>query len=377
LRQKLQKYQPDPECCFPLIVGGYVLDFYEAKAGASMDLKKLLADNKKKMDKRVLSVLPPRHANPEINQFYMMMRDYPERKGKGLRGTLCLLSCEMFRGDKKACLDTAAAIELFESWVLVHDDIEDGSDMRRGGRTLHRMHGIPLALNAGDAMNNRMWQLVLGNRTILGVDLTLRIADEFLFMINQTTEGQHIELSWTQNGRFDMKEKDYFCMCKKKTAWYTCICPLRLGGMIGKAPPRFLESLEDVGTDMGLAFQIQDDLLNLMGDEKKYGKEIFGDIREGKRTLALIHALANCGQKKRARLESIMKKPRKRLTEKDVRVVLETMEGCGSINYSRKKAAALACSARRKFDRATARVPDSSAKQTVKDLIDFVISREK
>ncbi len=342
-----------------------------------MDLRKLLLENKKRMDRRIFSVLPPRHANAEINQFYEMMRDYPGRKGKGIRGTLCLLSCEMFRGDKRACLDTAAAIELFESWVLVHDDIEDGSDMRRGDTTLHKKHGVPLALNAGDAMNNRMWQLLLGNRTKLGLFLTLRIADEFLFMINQTTEGQHIELSWTQNGRLDMKEKDYYAMCKKKTAWYTCICPLRLGGMIAEAPPHFLESMEDAGTDMGLAFQIQDDLLNLTGDEKKYGKEIFGDIREGKRTLALIHAMGNCGPEVRPKLESVMKKPRERLTRQDVSFVLQTMDECGSIAYCRKKAALLADGAKKKFDSATARVPDSPAKQTIRDLIDFVISREK
>lgn len=342
-----------------------------------MDIEKLLAENKKKMDERIFSTIPSVHDDPEIDHFYDMMLDYPSRKGKGIRGTLCLLSCKMLGGDPDLCLDTAAAIELFESWVLIHDDIEDGSDMRRGERTLHLKHSIPLAINTGDALNNRMWQILLRNKETLGERLTFRIFGEFVHMINETTEGQHIELSWTDRNRFDLDEEDYYSMCKKKTAWYTCISPLRLGGMVAGADDGLLDSIQGFGVDMGLAFQIQDDVLNIVGDEKKYGKEILGDIREGKRTLALIHTMKNCGPDPLKKLRSAMSKPRNKMTDKDVRLVVSVMKKCGSIDHARQKAGEFARHARIKFDEAFSNVPESDEKRLIRDLIDFVVSRDK
>jgi len=342
-----------------------------------MNLVKLLAENKKRMDQRIFSVLPSDHDDPEVKLLYDMMRDYPGRKGKGIRGNLCLLSCKMLGGEPDDCLDTAAAIELFESWVLIHDDIEDGSDMRRGEVTLHLKHSVPLAINTGDALTNRMWEILVKNRETLGADVTFKIVEEFLRMINLTTEGQHIELSWTQKNRFDLDEESYYSMCTKKTSWYTCISPLKLGGMVARAEDGVLESMSDFGTDMGLAFQIQDDTLNLIGDEKKYGKEIYGDIREGKRTLALIHAMNTCGPEKREKLKMVIGKPRSERTEEDVQLVLKIMRKCGSIDYAREQAVRLAHRARTSFDQALSDVPESLEKQTIREIIDFVVSRDK
>jgi len=347
------------------------------KMGAGMELEKFLAHNKRRMDERIFSVLPESHSDTDIDQFYRIMREYPTRKGKGVRGNLCLLSCGMFGAEPDLSLDTAAAIELFESWVLIHDDIEDGSDIRRGDVTLHLKYGIPLAINAGDSLHNRMWQILLRNRQTLGLDLTVRIGDEFLHMISQTTEGQHIELSWTENCRFDLSEGDYYSMCTRKTSWYTCISPLRLGAMIAGVDSRILDSMIEIGTNMGLAFQVQDDILNLVGDEKKYGKEILGDLREGKRTLALIHALKNSGKETRRQIETVMKKQRMDKTEEDIRLVLKAMKENGSIGYAREKAAWFARAAKERFDRVFADVPESDDKQRVKEIIDFVVSREK
>lgn len=361
---------------FALIVVGSMLKS-NLKTGAGMELADFLARNKKKLDERIFSVLPPGHTDKDIDLFYSMMRDYPGRKGKGIRGSICLLSCEMLGGDPDLCLDTAAALELFESWVLIHDDIEDQSDMRRGEMTLHKKHSIPLAINAGDSLHNRMWQILLRNKEILGSELTFRIAEEFLYMINRTTEGQHVELSWTENGRFDLTEEDYYSMCKRKTAWYTCISPLRLGGLIAGTKARILDSMKAIGTDMGLAFQIQDDVLNLLGDETKYGKEICGDIREGKRTLALIHALKNCDSDARVLIETVITKPREDMTDGDVRSVLNAMQKCGSIEHARDKASMFASSARKKFDTSLSAVAESPAKQRIREIIEFVVSRDK
>jgi geranylgeranyl diphosphate synthase type II len=342
-----------------------------------MDIVGLLTENKKKMDERIFAHLPSAHDNPDIKVLYDMMLDYPGRKGKGIRGSLCLLSCGMLGGNPDRCLDTAAAIEVFESWVLIHDDIEDGSEMRRGGLTLHRKHSVPLAINAGDALANRMWGVLVANTEKLGWETTYKILQEFLHMINQTTEGQHIELSWNGGMSFDLNEDDYYSMCVKKTAWYTCISPLRLGGIIAGAPEQLLASIIAVGTDMGLAFQIQDDVLNLTGDEKKYGKEIYGDIREGKRTLALIHALENCIPKDKAKLKEIVGKDRERISDGDVSLAVKIMKDSGSVEFARAKARQFAQSAKEKFDRVFSTVPDSEEKRRIREIIDFVVSREK
>merc|ERR1712098_838835 len=101
-------------------------------------------------------------------------------------------------------------------------------------------------------------------------------------------------------------EQDYWQMCVQKTAWYTCITPCRLGALIGGAEAGELDAFIEIGMNLGVAFQIQDDVLNLVGEERVHGKEIGGDIEEGKRTLILIHLLKTCSEVEQERLTHIM-----------------------------------------------------------------------
>ncbi|NJK43646.1 MAG: polyprenyl synthetase family protein [Pleurocapsa sp. SU_196_0] len=227
-------------------------------------------------------VLPKSHPIPEINHLYAMMRDYPARGGKMLRSRLLFASSLAHGGTFEAALPLAAALELFQNWVLIHDDIEDDSEERRGKPALHRLHGIPLAINAGDALHVYMWQVVhrCGVRGAF---------EEFLEMIHRTAEGQQIDLGWIENNRWDITEADYLELVRRKTAFYTVVTPFRLGALAAGLEPdgRFTAA----GLDLGVAFQIRDDWLNLAGDRAVYGKEIGGDLMEGKRTLMLVHLL--------------------------------------------------------------------------------------
>ncbi len=243
----------------------------------------------KKIRETVLATLPKQHRLEELTRFYQLLGDYPHRTGKVLRGQLLLLSTAAHGGGWRHALTVAAALELFQNWVLIHDDIEDASEERRGSPTLHKLAGIPLALNAGDALHVYMWDLLLTPpvQTLPRADEILR---EFVWMIHRTAEGQHLDLSWIDEKRFDISEEAYLEMVTLKTAFYTVACPLRMGALCADQKPS--EDLWNAGRELGVAFQIRDDVLNLSPDIS-YGKEFAGDLYEGKRTLILVHLFAH------------------------------------------------------------------------------------
>jgi len=297
---------------------------------------------KSKVDSLILDKLLPKSSSiREVDLLYRMMRDYPARPAKGMRPFLCLTACRAAGGTEDSALLTAACIELFQHWILIHDDIEDSSELRRGEPSLHRKYSEPLALNAGDALHARMWGALLTNRGSLGLNTTVRVMEEFSWMVNETTEGQHMELGWVHDGRWDLTESDYYEMCTRKTSWYTVASPCRLGAIVAGADERVLESLKDFGLKLGVAFQIQDDSLNLVGDEKKYGKAKSDDILEGKRTLILLHLLETAGAAERRRVLSIMGKKREEKTEADVEYVLSLIQRRDAIAYARTRAVEL------------------------------------
>ncbi|MBI3859922.1 MAG: polyprenyl synthetase family protein [Thaumarchaeota archaeon] len=294
---------------------------------------------KDKVDSLMLgSLLPISDSVHEVDLLFKMMRDYPTRQGKGMRPFLCVTTCKAAGGTEEDAILTAASIEMFQNWILIHDDIEDGSQLRRGEPTLHRKYPVSLALNAGDALHARMWGALLGNSQRLGHERTLGVLGEFSRMVNETTEGQHMELGWVENKRWDLTEADYFLMCTKKTSWYTVASPCRLGAIVAGAQPSVLEALRSFGTDLGVAFQIQDDALNLTGDERKYGKAKSDDIAEGKRTLILLHLMDSAGPPEKSRLRAIMNKPRDDKTPEDISYVLSLVDKHDAIGYARKRA---------------------------------------
>lgn len=284
----------------------------------------------------LLSLLPS-HQRPELQQLDAMLRDYPLRGGKGLRSELLLLSAQAYgltpagpHWDAAQWL--AVTLELFQNWVLIHDDIADDSDQRRGLPALHREYGVALALNAGDALHAYMWAAV--ERAMqAGCHAAFT---EVLQMVHRTAEGQHLDLTWVQAGQWALTEEDYLEMVRLKTAWYTVIMPLRLGALAaGHTPPAQFEA---AGLALGAAFQIRDDVLNLQGDEALYGKEIGGDLLEGKRTLMTLHWLAQAGEGQRQYFLEMMALPRPAKTAEQLATVLGWLRQSGSLDYAQRYA---------------------------------------
>ena len=336
----------------------------------------ILKSFKERVDEFIFEFIPEQHEIPEINLLYAMMRDYPSRAGKGLRPGLLMIFNRAFGGSDEKALNTAAAMELFQNWIVIHDDIEDQSDLRRGQPTLHIKHGVPLAINAGDALAGKMWELVAGNREILGMEKTMIIFDEFLKMYSETTSGQHVELAWEKNRRWDITENDYFKMCRRKTAWYTCITPIWIGCLIADAPSTLRDAVVKFGLDLGVAFQIQDDVLNLIGDREKYGKEIGGDILEGKRSLVLIDLLNKCDPDEKKFIINFMDKDREIKEQDSVDEILRMMTEYGSVDYAITTSKKLASSAREIFTASFDSTIDKKWKSIILDLIDFIVARE-
>jgi geranylgeranyl diphosphate synthase, type II len=306
------------------------------------DLQSEMKRVKSQVDRLILGdILPSSSPIPEVDLLYRMMRDYPSRPAKGMRPFLCVTACRAAGGVESRALLTAACIELFQHWILIHDDIEDASELRRGEPTLHRKYSAPLALNAGDALHARMWGALLSNERSLGRDATLRIIEEFSRMVNETTEGQHMELGWVAAKRWDLGEEDYYTMCTKKTSWYTVASPCRLGAIVAGRGEDVLNPLREFGLKLGVAFQIQDDTLNLFGDERKYGKAKSDDILEGKRTLILLHLLSVADPAEKKKLITIMNKAREKKTAADVSYVLALMKDRGAVDYARTRAMTL------------------------------------
>ncbi len=265
---------------------------------------------------------------------YDLVSRHLEREGKGIRPALCLATCRAFGGEAEQAVPSASAIELLHNAFLVHDDVEDDSEYRRDRPTMHRQYGVPLAVNVGDAMNAMSVRLLKRNLSLLGPELTARVFDEFDHMSIETIEGQAMELGWIRDNDCNTTEDDYLLMVLKKTCWYSFIHPARIGALIAQPDRADLDSFNLFGYYLGTAFQIQDDVLNLVGDRSMYGIVIGGDLLEGKRTLILAHLFKSVSAQEKGRLKAFLAKPRVQRLPREVAWVYDMLRTHGSIEYA-------------------------------------------
>jgi len=308
---------------------------------------------------------------------YELVSAYPSRLGKGLRAALCFSTCTALGGSRRQALNSAVAIELLHNAFLIHDDVQDGSELRRGQPTLYREHGIPIAVNVGNATNLLALRRLMENRGILGPEASWHIVEETERMMTHSLEGQAIELAWIRDNRCDLDVRDYMQMCLKKTSWYSFIYPMRVGALVARPGKLGKEEFCRLGWYFGAAFQIQDDILNLTGEYQKYGKEIAGDLWEGKRTLMLIHVLKHCSDRERARLRRFLAQPRQNRSVAEVEWVYGMLVRHQSIEYARRAARQLAGAALFEGLRALRGLPDSDEKRFILEMILYVVDRDR
>ncbi len=308
---------------------------------------------------------------------YDLLPVYPSRPGKGLRAALTLATCAALGGDLHLALNSAVAVELFHNAFLIHDDIQDASEDRRGGPTLHSLYGTAIALNVGNATNLLALQRIRANRAILGGSLAWQVFEETETMLRHSLEGQAIELGWIRDNAVDLVDDDYYRMCLKKTSWYTCIYPARLGLLVARGSTTDLTVLDRFGWYLGAAFQIQDDILNLVGDYGQYGKEIGGDLLEGKRTLMMIRLQRVLTGSDGDRLRSYLGRTRSERSDEEAAWVLLQMREHGCVEAARRSAADLAQAARAEAGQVLAEVGPGPDRDFLLGLPEYVVTRAR
>jgi geranylgeranyl diphosphate synthase type II len=306
---------------------------------------------------------------------YGPMREYPSRPGKALRPALCLSAGRAFGAKSEDVLGIAVAIELLHNAFLIHDDVADGSEMRRGRPTLVAEHGMAAALNAGDGLAIVASQVLRRATRRLDRDLADLVMGEFDTMAMRTLEGQATEIGWQLDNVEDLGPEDYLELIMHKTCWYTTIHPLRIGAMVGSGGTVELGPFVRFGFHFGAAFQIRDDLLNLVGDEQTYGKEILGDLYEGKRTLTLVHLIASAQGADRVLVRDYLRRSRSERSVDLVRAIRGLMDDYGSITFTREYAEGILLVAEEYFEQAFADATPGPDVDFLRSLVPYVWAR--
>ena len=340
---------------------------------AMIDLRGYLADCRQLAIDEIRRLVPADTAYGPI--LYDLMLDYPLRGAKGLRPALCIATCRALGGALEPVLPSAATLELYHNAFLVHDDVEDGSETRRELPTLHREHGVPIAINVGDAMLALALTPLVENTRHVGVGKALRIMQVIARMARETAEGQAMELDWVRRCHWDVTDDDYRAMVTKKTSWYSFIAPIAIGAIVAGASDEQLAALERLGRELGIAFQIRDDVLNLTSGGS-YGKEAAGDLWEGKRTLILLHALRALGEPDRDRARDILGKSRRAKSRDDVDALLAWIERADSIAYATAVGHDHARRAGVALSSLESMLPPSNHRDLLRAMVEFTVDRE-
>jgi len=306
---------------------------------------------------------------------WSMVADYPRRGGRMLRPSLCIATARAFGASAEDAVRTAAALELLHNAFLVHDDIEDDSLERRGHLTLNALHGVSAAVNAGDALALLGLRALMDNRGRLGTLLTMRIMEEAERMARETLEGQALELGWQRDNAISLTEADYLQMVLRKTCWYTTIFPIRAGALIGTRGAIDADRFVRFGFFLGAAFQIQDDRLNLVGNHGTYGKEMCGDLWEGKRTLMLTYLMRRATPRQVSRLCAYLARPRSERTASEVAWLRDLMETYRCTDYAAEVAHSLVGATRHEYCLLYSELPDSRDKRFIEALPYWVLER--
>ncbi|MCL7386832.1 MAG: polyprenyl synthetase family protein [Thaumarchaeota archaeon] len=294
--------------------------------------------------------------------------DLADRGGKRWRPALMLMIYEALGGDPREIAPLAVIPEAIHNGTLAVDDVEDGSEFRRGKPCIHRIYGEDIAINMGNTMY--YLPLLVLNEVAIPDEKKLKILEEYVRMMIRLSLGQAMDIAWHRGIVKEVNESQYLQMTLFKTGALAGFAA-KMAAIMADAPEERARMIQRFAELIAVAFQIQDDILNLVGDEAKYGKEIGGDITEGKRTLMVIHALRNLPADEAERLRRILD-----MRTGDKRLIMEAidlMKKAGSIDYARKVSEELAMEALEALRRG---LPKSESRRKLEVLAEFLIRRE-
>lgn len=305
--------------------------------------------------------------------------------GKRIRGGLIKLGYECFqKPNEKNLLPISAAIELTHGAILIHDDIIDQSRFRHNKPTVHEQYknyhirkyqkgsashyGESMAIIAG--IVGYYGPILLINESQFLPEVKIKVVNELAQFMTNTGYGEALDVDLAC--RLKINHKDVLTIHTYKTAYYTFIGPLRLGGILAGAGETQLKNFEDYGFPLGIAFQLQDDILGIFGTEKKLGKPIGDDIKEGKNTLLYTQALKQGNLSEKKKLISLW--GNKKITLKQIQEVRDILKKTGSLVYSQNLSKQLVEKSKKAIPKIT---KDRNLQEVFLTLADFIIERKK
>lgn len=329
-----------------------------------MDLERVLRERAMIFDRALNGNLTPR----ETKTFYEALRWIPLSGGKRLRPIITMLSCEAVGGVPENTIPLGVSLEYMHNSTLVHDDIIDRDEWRRGLQTTHKKFGLSLAILAGDALIGETYRMLSymappEMESVTYKEIIRSIADA----ARRFYEGESMDIDFAN--RFDVSIPEYMIMIEKKTAQLYWLAG-KGGALIGKGNKKQIDNLAEYGMLFGLMFQIKDDLLNILTDQSGLGKQKVGsDILNGKRTLMVVHSLSKASHNEKKKMMSII--GNEKATQKDVVKVIDIFRVTGSIDYSQNKLKEF----RKRAKKCLEVVNNSESKELLIALADYSLTR--
>jgi geranylgeranyl pyrophosphate synthase len=301
---------------------------------------------------------------------YSLGLDVEDRKfrGKRIRPVLALLACESLGGTAEQAMPFAVATELLHNFLLTHDDIQDGDEVRHDRPSVWKKYGRDHGINVGDYMFAKMYEATLGTlQQGVGENRVLRLVELLTSTVSHTGEGQAMDISARQ--RKDLTADEYLETVIEKTGYYLA-CPVQGGAVIGGASESVLKTLEDYGKLIGPVFQIRDDIIDMtMG---KGRGELGSDVKEGKRSLLVVMTSERCTDEEREQLFAILDSPRENTTDADVERAFELFRKYGAP----ERAEEIAQEFLQKCNQKVEELP-SPLRENMLVASDFMLSRKK
>jgi len=355
----------------------------------SEDIGNLLAPYQTQINEHLASLFEEKIAeasriSKHTGEIVVAAKEYTLRGGKRLRPIFCIYGYQCLSDTNiDAITEASISLELMQSYLLIHDDIMDEDELRRGKTTFHIIckalcehefgttkslkFGESIAIVAGDLLE-AYGEEILANSSFNSENVRKALA-KYAAIVENVGYGQILDITAERKGGFN--EDEILTIHKLKTASYTIEGPLHIGALLAGANEADLQILSDYGIPLGLAFQIQDDILGLFGSEEKTGKPVGSDVQEGKKTLLILHALDSCTDDEKTLILNAL--GNEQITAEDVDRVREIVRRTGSLEYSKRLVAEMS-------DKAVQAIRDSDflaeAKEFLITIADFIGNRE-
>lgn len=330
-----------------------------------MDVLKEITRRARTIDGQVMSYLE----DGDNKKLMLAVRHYPVAGGKRLRPMMAQVVAQAVSGKGDKAIPFGSALEIIHNFTLVHDDVMDNDSMRRGRPAVHVLFDVPTAIIAGDALFARAFEII--TETEVPPEHIGRLVRETAHTVWLIAEGQQEDMDLENIPVEQVAVDDYLKMIYKKTA-VLFECAAEGGALIAGGTKEQIAGMKEYARLVGMGFQVWDDVLALTGDEKQLGKPIGNDIRNGKRTLIVLHALHSMDKKDPRRPKLMKALGNDKATPEEIKEAIDVLEDCGAIDHARKTAADYAAKAKQQLEC----LPPTPEREFLSGLVDFAVGRK-